>query len=243
LGAGAFAFKFATRGRLQERCRACQAGRARQHYLTNRGRYLARVARNNTRVRAENRARLQDYLTRQRCLDCGVTDLAVLEFDHRAPEEKWRDVSDLVRSGGAWSTVLHEIAKCDVVCANCHRRRTARQFGWHKLTRPQPPSLPELPLRGSPDYERIKSVRSGLARRHRNRLLVWEYLENHPCARCGLDDPLVLEFDHLRDKARDIGWLMPHSGHVRLLAEIVKCRVLCANCHRQHTARQNGRQR
>jgi hypothetical protein len=31
-----------------------------------------------------------------------------------------------------WSRVLLEIEKCDVRCANCHRRRTAQQYGWRK---------------------------------------------------------------------------------------------------------------
>ena len=32
-----------------------------------------------------------------------------------------------------WSSIEEEIAKCEVRCANCHRQRTALQFGWPKL--------------------------------------------------------------------------------------------------------------
>jgi hypothetical protein len=118
---------------------------------------------------------------------------------------KENDVSALVGAAFSWSTVLTEIAKCDVVCANCHRKRTARQFGWHKLAEPVATLLPDLPKRGTSDYERVKSRRSGLARRHRNRLLVWQYLAKHPCVVCGADDPVVLDFDHLGDKYRNVG--------------------------------------
>ena len=137
---------------------------------------------------------------------------------------------------------MAEIDKCDVVCANCHRRRTARHFGWHKLM-PKSIVLPLLPVRGTADYEGVKSRRSRLARQQRNRVLVWNYLRAHPCTICGDTDPVVLKFDHIGNKAHDVGWLVPKSCTVRLKAEIEKCRVLCANCHRRHTAAQNGRVR
>ena len=82
-----------------------------------------------------------------------------------------------------------------------------------------------------------------MTRRHRNRRLIWEYLQYHSCVTCGETDPVVLGFDHLRDKAHDIGWLVPASCATKILAEIAKCRVLCANCHRRHTAEQRGRPR
>jgi hypothetical protein len=136
-----------------------------------------------------------------------------------------------------------ESAKCDVVCANCHRKRTARHFGWTKLLGLEELVLPALPKRGTPDYERIKSVRTGLARRHRNRAYVYKYLLTHPCVLCDESDPVVLEFDHLRDKRREVTVLANLSGRANLVAEIAKCRVLCANCHRRHTADGAGRRR
>jgi hypothetical protein len=58
-----------------------------------------------------------------RCVDCGNDDLVVLEFDHvpgRGP--KMASVTSIIRC--SWSVVLAEIAKCDLVCANCHAHRT-----------------------------------------------------------------------------------------------------------------------
>ena len=66
------------------------------------------------------------------CMDCGLRPeiLQVLEFDHRENEEKLFDISDRMTSGTIES-LRAEIAKCDVVCANCHRIRTItrKQFG------------------------------------------------------------------------------------------------------------------
>ena len=238
-----FAYKHIALGTRQSRCRACQSVRSREHYQRHSASYLRRAKTNNKRVRIENRHRLHEFLAAQRCLDCGTADFAVLEFDHRDPSVKVADVSTLVRKVCAWSRVQAEIDRCDVVCANCHRRRTARQFGWYKLGHPKPLELPALPKRGTPEYERTKSVRSGQARRRRNRLFIWNYLQANPCALCGETDPVVLEFDHLSEKDRDIGWLMPTSCVTSIRRELQKCRVLCANCHRRHTATQAGRRR
>jgi len=184
-----------------------------------------------------------ELLSNAACLDCGLRDVAVLEFDHRAPQDKRETVSTLVHRAHAWSSILKEIAKCDVVCANCHRKRTARHFGWRKLLGLEELVLPALPKRGTPMYEIIKNTRNVLRRRHRNRSHVLVFLREHPCERCGEADPNVLDFDHVRDKVRHVTEIALGGGWSALLAEIEKCRVLCANCHRRHTAATAGRDR
>jgi hypothetical protein len=66
------------------------------------------------------------------CMDCGLKPkyAQVLEFDHRPDEAKLFHISDRMVSGTV-EDLLAEIAKCDVVCANCHRIRTVEknQFG------------------------------------------------------------------------------------------------------------------
>jgi hypothetical protein len=220
-----FSYKYVERGVLQTYCKKCQGRRSREHYVRNTASYKERIARNNTKTRVANRRKLREFLSAQNCVDCGLQDLAVLEFDHREPSQKLHEISLMVQKGFGWTTILGEIRKCDIVCANCHRRRTARQFSWHKVA-PRPLALPDLPMRGTAEYERIKSRRSGLARRHRNRRLVWDYLSGHPCAQCGEADPAVLDFDHLGNKLHDIGWLVPATCAARIVAEIEKCRVL-----------------
>lgn len=62
------------------------------------------------------------------CVDCGEKDVVVLEFDHRDPDSKTMGISYLIKAGSR-TRLEEELEKCDVVCANCHRRRTAKTFG------------------------------------------------------------------------------------------------------------------
>ena len=69
------------------------------------------------------------------------------------------------------------------------------------------------------------------------------YLSDHPCVDCGNDDIRVLEFDH-RDGTTKLGPVALLAGQgsslARVQAEVVKCDVRCANCHRIRTHRQLG---
>ena len=105
-------------------CRSCRAAYKREHYARNRQRYIDNAAARRRRMLDERMRFLIDYLRRNPCADCGETDIVVLEFDHRGDKEF--DIAQGIRSRN-WDSVLAEIAKCDVVCANCHRRRTAKR--------------------------------------------------------------------------------------------------------------------
>ena len=54
---------------------------------------------------------------------------------------------------------------------------------------------------------------------------------------------MVLEFDHSGDKRREVTVIAALGGWQDLVAEIARCRVPCANCHRKETARAAGRLR
>jgi hypothetical protein len=58
-------------------------------------------------------------------MDCGVGyPHYVLDFDHRPGEQKTAGINVLVKRGASASVLRSEMAKCDLVCANCHRMRT-----------------------------------------------------------------------------------------------------------------------
>lgn len=130
-----FPFKNKQLGKRGSTCLACMAAYGREHYARNRAKYLAKAHRSRGRIRAKNDERILAYLLDHPCVDCSETDPLVLDFDHREPSKKSNEVSRMVRSR-PWHSILEEIDKCDVRCANCHRRKTARQFGWSKLELP-----------------------------------------------------------------------------------------------------------
>jgi hypothetical protein len=68
-----------------------------------------------------------------------VADPLVLQFDHR--EQKASDIGRLVGNGCASKRLADALAKCDIRCANCHRRRTAEASGWFRI---RPSDKPEL---------------------------------------------------------------------------------------------------
>ncbi len=119
---------------LQTHCRSCTTVQSRLYYNDNKEVqkkqiYAAKLIRVNA-----HRERLLEYLKQNPCVDCGEDDIVVLEFDHLADKEfhVWK----ILKEGYSWEKVWKEVQKCDVRCANCHRRKTARDFGWHKLIDP-----------------------------------------------------------------------------------------------------------
>jgi hypothetical protein len=66
---------------------------------------------------------LLDELKDVPCMDCGRTfPPECVDFDHRPGETKRFSLN---HSGGRTSgAIMAEVAKCDIVCANCHRTRT-----------------------------------------------------------------------------------------------------------------------
>jgi hypothetical protein len=79
---------------------------------------------------AKNRKLRDDYLSEHPCIVCGESDIVVLDFDHKDRNTKKAQIGDVLGSWN-WEKILTEIQKCQVLCANCHRRRTAKQFGWY----------------------------------------------------------------------------------------------------------------
>lgn len=162
------------------------------------------------------------HLATHPCVDCGETDVVVLEFDHVGA--KRYNISTLVAAGPSASRLFAELQQCEVVCVNCHRRRTARRGRWRRAAR---------------DWRSAPNRRA----RHeeRNIAIALEALERAGCVDCGEHELAILDFDHLDAKDDSVMRLAAGGcSEFRLRAEMAKCVVRCANCHRRRTARQFG---
>lgn len=59
------------------------------------------------------------------CMDCGVEyPPFVMDLDHRDRRDKRFSITHAVYNNRSFDSILEEVAKCDIVCANCHRIRT-----------------------------------------------------------------------------------------------------------------------
>jgi hypothetical protein len=272
--------------KLQSWCRECFAEANGRNYRKNREREKARLYR-NAAVRLEfNRAQIVGYLRQHPCVDCGESDIVVLQFDHL--RDKKYDVARMLNGGFIWPTIQREIDKCEVRCANCHRLKTAFRYLERshrsatrirqrieqlrladigvracrvcKLAKP----MTDFPyrsqsrgtrqwicllcqrevsrawyLRRAPEATRV----SGYRERRRQSLMarVDEYLLAHPCIDCGESNPVLLDFDHFRDKVADVATMVCNGRPWdEIEAEIGKCEVRCANCHARRTAAQRN---
>lgn len=109
---------------LQSYCKACSKARRSHYYRENRE--------TEEQLRDEwNRAYREWYISLKEGTPCGQCGgqfhHAALHWHHRDPSSKTASVSTLASNRAAKETVLAEIAKCDLVCANCHAVLT-----WHE---------------------------------------------------------------------------------------------------------------
>ena len=102
-----------------------EAGR--RHYEKHRDKAIAKAREYSKIVRDRIRAFITAYLKANPCVDCGETDPVVLEFDHL--KDKDFNISDAARKGVSMKKLKDEIAKCEVRCSNCHRRKTYERSG------------------------------------------------------------------------------------------------------------------
>jgi len=99
-------------------------------YIENKERHVENVMENTKNARVLARKFVYQYLLTHPCTTCGETDPAVLEFHHVG--EKDKEVGRMIAQGYPPESIATEIAQCVVLCANCHRRLTAKEMGWYK---------------------------------------------------------------------------------------------------------------
>jgi hypothetical protein len=111
----------------------------REYYQKNRDRLLSmskeNARKNRKRLTAglkRRRNELADWLWEMKCkmkCQCGENHPSCLDFHHRDPNEKEDIICRMVHKALKKEKILKEIAKCDVICSNCHRKiHSTRKF-------------------------------------------------------------------------------------------------------------------
>jgi len=164
------------------------------------------------RRRADLRAWVNERKAEHGCADCGESDPSCLDLHHRESADKEMEITDMVTYGHSKENLREEMAKCDVLCANCHRKRH--------------------------DNRPAAVDGDGKATTKRERLHRWsfEYRRERGCERCEEGDPVCLQFHHPDDvdKEESVGKMIADSyPNAAVRAEADRCVVLCANCHRR----------
>jgi hypothetical protein len=111
----------------QTSCRECRSEYNRKHYKKNKIDYLKSA----NKARKKYRDKILDLISKLKdkpCADCDVKYIKeVMEFDHLDSKIKIDSISNMISWGRSEEDILREVAKCDLVCANCHRIRTVNR--------------------------------------------------------------------------------------------------------------------
>jgi len=189
----------------------------------------------NKARRAKHRKFLDRYKVLCGCAECGFkADAAALDFAHIDPATKDDKLGgNGIASGWGMPRIKAEIKKCRVLCSNCHRTETHNDKDKFTL---KPTSF-------------TKDAISNRARKTKNRALVSRYKTICGCSMCDHKGiAATYDLDHIAKDTKDhtkagnsaIGY---EWGRDRIKAEIRKCRVLCSNCHRIETKRNDHYQK
>ena len=98
-------------------CKDCHRSYHKEWYHKNKKSRIKQIAEREIFVREK----LKEHKKALCCLRCGENHPATLDFHHREPNKKEMPVSLMAKNGKSFKTILREIEKCDVLCANCHR--------------------------------------------------------------------------------------------------------------------------
>lgn len=110
-------------------CKECQRQSSREHYQRNQSEIRAKTELSRAEAIRRNTQIIEDYLKEHPCVDCGFSNPIALDFDH-VRGVKLGSISEMKKDGWSPETLIEEIAKCEIRCANCHRIRhhNARQY-------------------------------------------------------------------------------------------------------------------
>lgn len=186
--------------------------------------------------RTELREWLYEIKRRTECQSCGDGDPVCLAFHHRRGTKKLMDVGKMVAYGHGRASIRDEIEKCDVLCANCHR---CEHHDNHSVD-----DAVAKRIRADVRAGRAAPDASSCTKTRYLRLWTTVYKRTAGCSRCGTTDARCLEFHHVdaATKVAGVGEMISDCYPAdAVVAEVEKCAVLCANCHRlEHYDRPNS---
>lgn len=114
-------------------CKNCSRQQKKEKYRTltseEKKVMITSQARNNRARRIERRTKILTLLCQKGCIDCGIHDPIVLDFDHVMG--KTSGIARMVGNHAPWSRIEKEITKCEIRCSNCHRRKTAKERNYY----------------------------------------------------------------------------------------------------------------
>lgn len=112
------------RGKLDSQCKLCKAYYARKYYQLNSEKVKSKVRKSSKKYYERNKLYVNVYKSTHGCKYCFESDSCCLDFHHISPELKTENISMLIVNSSI-ENVKKEIEKCEVVCANCHRKHHA----------------------------------------------------------------------------------------------------------------------
>lgn len=121
----------ASKDGLQPWCRTCNQKKSREYYSKNKEKQIQQIYASRKRRKSIIVRKLHAYLKENPCTNCGFDKVAALDFDHLDEQEKEMNISLMIADGYSWENILKEIKKCQVLCSNCHRIKTARDYKWY----------------------------------------------------------------------------------------------------------------
>lgn len=191
-----------------------------EYHFRNREKNLLEFRIRGKQRRDENSEILWQFLLDHPCIVCGEEDPVKLEFDHLDNQKKNFNVGEGRNLNS--SKVIEEISKCQILCSNCHKRKTIKDRNWYFWM-------------GETAAEDDLSNPKNKCHRITSRRL-FDFKCSSQCVDCGEADPFVLEFDHVRgEKLFNLGHA-PGRKWDRVVTEVAKCEIRCGNCHRAKTS-------
>ena len=193
--------------------------------LTAQQRWYYKRREHRIEVKDERRARLQRWFYEFKwdevdCTRCGEGRPRALDFHHTG--EKEHAVSKMIADGYSRQRVLEEVDRCIPLCVNCHRKE--------HYDGPETEHLPSWSDRPQEVQEPSKRE----CRAERRRWVAAYKRDSDGCRRCDVAHPACLDFHHETDKEMEISHMISFGRSLcEIHAEIGKCVVLCANCHRE----------